>query len=76
MTNMIETDNLIKEGKWTEFLNSIPLDRPKGYIFPSTKAMDSCKSVAYRMNVTESDRQFKLNMDYRHLMITITAQIR
>lgn len=70
---MIDIDTLIKEGKWTEFLNSLPLDRPKGFQFPSTKAMDSCKSVAYRMNVQESDRTYKISMDYRHLVMTITV---
>jgi len=73
---IMDIETLIAEGKWTEFLNALPLDKPKGYLFPSSKAMDSCKSVAYRMNVTDAERSFKVSMDYRSRIMTITASLK
>lgn len=78
MTEEIKTMNkleqLISEGKWTEFLHALPLDTPRGFRFPDNKAMDVCKVMAYKMNTRQDiDRQFKISLNYRENIFTITA---
>lgn len=71
---MNKLEQLIAEGKWTEFLYSLPLDTPRGFQFPNNKAMDVCKVMAYKMNTrSDSGRQFKISLNYRTNIFTITA---
>lgn len=44
---MKKLNELVKEGKWTEFLNEMPIGKAIPVLFPDKEALKSCANVAY-----------------------------
>lgn len=63
-----------EDGKWTAFLMSVPIGKPKGYPCDDANKLMSIRVTASMLNNNpECDRIFKITADFDTKVITITA---
>ena len=56
---------LLRQKKWTELLRTIPSDEPSSLAFDTIEAMNSIRSVGWRMNTSrELDYTFSFYPNY------------
>lgn len=75
MNEMIATpEGWLKKKKWTKFLKSLPLNRPKTYYFEEAKQLNVIKVIAAVQNAKDPKRKYSVTaLDYENKSATITA---
>lgn len=64
----------LEDRKWTAFLLSVPLGKPKGYPCGDANHLMSIRVTASMLNKDpECDRVFKITADFDTKVVTVTA---
>lgn len=72
----VEQYTLIHEKRWTDLLESLAEGEEQSFSFPSVSDIESCVSVAYRINGRKQDRSYSIVVNKEKKMITIRVVTR
>ena len=77
MTKKSEQQDLIKEARWTELLTSLRAGYTHSFVFPTVKAMESCRVTGARMNMMgESENTFRFRPNFSEKVLVIMVDKR
>ena len=77
MAEKIEQKKLIEEARWTELLNGLRAGSTNSFVFPSVKAMESCRVSGVRMNsMGESENTFRFSPNFPDKILVIMVDKR
>lgn len=77
MTKKSEQQELIKEARWTELLRSLKAGSTNAFVFPTPKAMESCRVVGARMNMMgEEENTFRFSPNFNERILVIMVDKR
>ena len=77
MAEKIEQKKLIEESRWTELLSGLRAGSTNSFVFPSVKAMESCRVSGARMNMMgESENTFRFRPNFADKILVIMVDKR
>lgn len=72
-----EQRELIEEARWTELLSGLKAGSTHSFVFPSSKAMESCRVTGARMNMMgESENTFRFRPNFAEKILVIMVDKR
>lgn len=73
----MKPQDYIAESRWTELLNSLKAGSTNSFVFPSPKAMESCRVTGVRMNMMgESKNTFRFRPNYEDRILVVMVDKR
>ena len=70
----METNNFLKQKKWTEYLLSLKPGRPVVAVLETYRDLESLRNIAWRLNARgENGRRYSIQSDYSQTSLVITV---
>ena len=77
MAEKIDQKKLIEEARWTELLSGLRAGSTNSFVFPSVKAMESCRVSGARINMMgESENTFRFRPNFSEKILVIMVDKR
>lgn len=77
MAETLNPQDYIAQSRWTELLNSLKAGSTNSFVFPSSKAMESCRVTGARMNMMgESKNTFRFSPNFKEKILVIMVDKR
>lgn len=77
MEKKTKPQELIADSRWTELLSGLRCGCTHSFVFPSVKAMESCRVTGARMNMMgESENTFRFRPNFSEKILVIMVDKR
>ena len=77
MAEKIDPKKLIEEARWTELLSGLRAGYTHSFVFPDSKAMESCRVTGARMNMMgESENTYRFRPNFADKILVIMVDKR